>query len=451
MITTAHSRLSRRSRYLLQLSLRLCMAALLVPATLTQAQPAPAAGHAFDANVPGDILLRLRTTGALGPLLTRHQLSLISQFGARPIYRVRVVGAADVGAKIEDLALDPEVLIAERNALNGSPEARRNNAWAIGQAVAYQAQWAPSALRLAQAHAVSTGAGVRVAVLDTGVDARHPLLAGRLLPGRDFVDGDNDPSEVGTPLTHPAFGHGTHVAGLVALAAPGARIMPLRVLDAAGVGNAWVLGEALIHAVDPDGVPGTDDGAHVINLSLGSLNRTKLLDTLGRLASCSIPAEIVEPTDDYTDPGFNGDKERCRSLPGAVVVAAAGNDASLTVRQYPAAEGFYGLLAVTASDARQRVAAFANTGRWIDVAAPGDGITSSVPGGQYGTWSGTSMAAPLAAGVAALVRAREPALAAVDITRRIQRSAGDLCGSRLLRVDAAAALGLSAAPLAVCD
>jgi thermitase len=81
-------------------------------------------------------------------------------------------------------------MIAESNFVHRSPEARGNAAWAIGNPGAYVTQWVPQAIKLAQAHALSRGAGVRVAVLDTGIDVNHPLLAGRLLPGKDFVDGD---------------------------------------------------------------------------------------------------------------------------------------------------------------------------------------------------------------------------------------------------------------------
>ncbi len=409
---------------------------------LTAAAPAKAeaAARPADAAVPAEILVRLRRTGALGPLLQRYPLRLVAQFGARPIYRLGLIGTADLAATLLALRLEADVLIAERNTLHQSPEARRNNAWAIGTASAYQAQWAPGAMRLGSAQALSRGAGMRVAVLDTGVDAAHPALAGRLLPGVDLVDGDNDPSEVGHPLTHPAFGHGTHVAGLVALVAPAARILPLRVLDAQGSGNAWVLAEALLHAADPDRNPATDDGAHVVNISLGSYERTRLLDTVGRLASCSIPAEVLEPQDDFTDPGYNDDKARCAAWGGAVIVAAAGNDASASIRQYPAAEGVYGLIAVTATRSDGQLAAFANSGNWIRLAAPGEGITSSVPGGLYGTWSGSSMAAPLVSGVAALLRAREPGLSPRAAVRRLTRSGVEICGQKMPRVDAWAAL-----------
>jgi subtilisin family serine protease len=405
---------------------------------------------AADAELPGEVLVRLRSTAALGPLLLKYQFSLASQFGARPIYRLKGIGLADVHPKIEAMALEPDVLSVEPNFVHSSPEARQNNAWAIGTPGAYALQWAPQSLRLPEAQRLSVGTGVRVAVLDTGVDRTHPALAGRLLAGFDFVDFDADPSEVGS-TANLSFGHGTHVAGLVAMVAPGAQIMPLRVLDAEGVGNAWVLAEAMLYAVDPDANPATNDGAHVINMSLGSTSRTELLDSVAKLAACAIPAIVVVPADDFTDPGYNADKQRCGSFVGAVIVAAAGNDGTASIRQYPAAEGSYGLLAVGASRANLRLAAFSNFGSWVDVAAPGQGITSSVPGGGYGTWSGTSMAAPLVAGTAALVRALNPNLTPKKIARRLIRLGSALCGTKLLQVDAAAALLNEAAPENACN
>jgi hypothetical protein len=399
--------------------------------------PAKAAG---DAEMPGELLVKLRSTQALGPLLRKHRLSLMSQFGARPIYRLKVIGLADVHDKITALSTELDVLIVEPNFVHQSPESRRRNvSWALGDPAAYATQWAPQALHLRAAHRVSIGSGIRVAVLDTGIDSRHPALAGRLTRGFDFVDFDTDPTELGS-RANPGFGHGTHVAGLVALAAPGARIMPLRVLDTEGQGNAWVLAEAMLYAVDPDGNPGTNDGAQVINLSLGSTSRTHLLDTVAKLSACAIAAPVVDPADDLSDPGYNSDKERCASFGGALVVAAAGNDASRAVRQYPAAEGSYGLLAVAASSADGTLASFSNFGSWVHVAAPGEGITSAIPGGLYGTWSGTSMAAPLAAGTAALVRALYPRMAPKDVARRLIRMSSALCDGRLRQVDAAAAL-----------
>jgi subtilisin family serine protease len=401
-----------------------------------------------DAIVAGEVLVKLRSADALPALLVRHPLTLASRFGSRPIYRLKVIGATRVKDVLAALALEPDVMIAEANATHQSPEARKNVPWVIGTPQEYVAQWAPQALRLAEAQQVASGSGVRVAVLDTGVDSTHPLLAGRLARGFDFVDDDNDPSEVGS-AANQGYGHGTHVAGLIAMAAPGATIVPLRVLDADGVGNAWVLAEAMLYAIDPDGDPNTDDGAHVINLSLGSFVRTRLIDAIASIAACE-PALADDAITDRSDPGYNDDAIRCNRAAGAVIVAAAGNDASSNVKEYPAAEGAHGLLAITASNSGNRLASFSNFGSWVGLAAPGEGLTSAAPGGGYATWSGTSMAAPLAAGVAALLRSLDPALSPEGVVRRLQQSSALLCGTQIRRIDAAAAVKSGVPPLAVC-
>ena len=391
-----------------------------------------------DADVPGEILVKLKSTGALQPLLVKYPVTLTSSFGARPIYRLKVVGAARVKDVLAAFALEPDVMLAETNPTHRSPEARKNVAWTIGTPQGYAAQWAPHVMRLAQAQTVTIGTGVRVAVIDTGVDRSHPLLAGRLLPGFDFVDFDSDPSEAGGVL-NAGYGHGTHVAGLVALVAPGARIMPVRALDADGVGNAWVLAEALLYALDPDANPDTDDGAHIINLSLGSLARTRLFDTIARLVNCT-PSVPDDATGDLSDAGYGDDKRRCANSHGVVIVAAAGNDASGSLKEYPAAESASNLLAVAATTPASKLASFSNFGSWVNLAAPGDSITSSLPGGLYGTWSGTSMAAPLAAGTAALVRSLDLTLRPQDVVQRLRSASAMLCGTQLRQVDAAAAV-----------
>lgn len=422
--------------------------ALLAIAAATAILPAAAKSLADpDPEVAGQILLRLRSAADLPALLARYPVALQSRFGARPIYRLSVVGQASVRDVIAALVVEPAVLNAEPNALHGTPEARVNIAWSLGTEADFANQWAPQALHLSQAHALSQGAGVRVAVLDTGVDATHPLLASRVVSGYDFVDDKVGASEVPGSVS---YGHGTHVAGLIAMAAPAATILPLRVLDTQGQGNAWVIAEAMLHAVDPDRNPATPDGAQVINLSLGTMNRTELLDAVIRLVGCDVAA-LTDPLGGFTDPGYNGDRERCATTGGALVVAAAGNDASRRAKQYPAAEGAYALLPITASTAANRLAAFANHGSWVDLAAPGDEITSSVPGGEYRTWSGTSMAAPLASAVAALVIAQDHGIVARDVARRLETTSVALCGTNAQRrIDAATALGLQTARTATC-
>jgi subtilisin family serine protease len=414
------------------------IAAALVAAIVSLGAGASARAQQADAFVPGEVVVQLRAGADLPGVLATHRLSVAGRLGARPIYRLSIVGSASVANKVSALAADPRVLLAEPNYWSSSPEARKRSVWAIGQAGGYTRQWAPRALDLAGAHRVTQGAGMRVAVLDTGIDAAHPALAPRLLPGRDFIGDDLDPSEEGLP-GEGAFGHGTHVAGLVLLAAPAARILPLRVLDANGLGSTWVVAEALLFAADPDGVPATDDGAHVVNLSLGTTRRTRLLDIAVELVTCS-DDDDDEPDDDYSDPGYNADRERCDAHRGSVVVAAAGNAGSSTQLHYPAAEAAEGALSVAASNSRAQIAGFSNHGPWVQAAAPGAGITSTVPGGGYGVWSGTSMAAPLAAGVAALVWARHPDWKPVDVTKRLLDRSRPLCDSGIPGLHAAGAV-----------
>lgn len=396
-----------------------------------------------DPELPGEIMVKLRSTQALQPLLAHLPVTLQGQFGARPIYRLKVIGSTRVKDVLSALALEPDVMIAEANPTQRSPEARKNVPWVIGTQTAFVTQWAPQAMNLPQAQTIADGAGIRVAVLDTGVDRTHPLLAGRLLPGRDFVDGDLDPSEVGSAV-NPSWGHGTHVAGLVALAAPRASIVPVRVLDADGLGNAWVLAEALLWAIDPDGNPDTDDGAHVVNISLGSLTRTRIMDSIALIASCGA-AIADDPIADRSDPGYRDDESRCAHGTGAVIIAAAGNDASGSLKEYPAAEGAYGLLSVGATTSSGSVARFSNYGPWVDLAAPGEGLTSAIPGG-YATWSGTSMAAPLVAGTAALIRSRDLSQPPKNVAQRLKRAATATCDGKLFQLDAAAAVNDSSRP-----
>ena len=407
----------------------------------------PVAQASDDAALYGEVLVKLRSTQALAPLVAKYQISVIDQFGSRPIYRLKTTGQVSVKDTIAALVLEIDVLIAEPNVVQGTPEARKNVVWAIGTPDAYATQWAPTALHLADAHRLATGAGVRVAVLDTGVDRAHPALAGKLLPGFDFVDFDNDPSEEGSE-SDVGFGHGTHVAGLIALVAPNAKIIPVRVLDPAGRGNVWVLAEALLYAVDPDGDPTTDDGAHVINLSLGTATRTRLFSAVSQIANCQVNSD---PVNDISDPGYDIDEVRCSRSQGAVIVAAAGNDGSNSVLEYPAAESSQRMAAVGASASNLRIAGFSNFGSWVRFIAPGDHLTSSVPGGGYGTWSGTSMAAPLFSGTAALLRQLNPSMKPEDIIKRIGSRTAGLCGGTSLRqIDANAAVRDVNPPNTVC-
>jgi subtilisin family serine protease len=272
------------------------------------------------------------------------------------------------------LAKSPAVVYAEQNyAIELSDT--RFHAWPEGDpvdagtnAAAWLNQPAASRLHLDAVHRAGTGAGQTVAVLDTGADPTHPALAGRLLPGFDYVDDDGDPAEA----PGRASGHGTFVSGIVALVAPGARIRAYRVLNEAGDGNVFAVSEAIIDAAR--------SGAGVINLSFG---------VTGKIESKVVTDAI---------------KEAQRR--GAFIVAAAGNDGS-GEREFPAAQKeAIGVTALRADS--NALTPFANNGNWIDIAAPGAQIVGPVPGGRYATWAGTSMATPFVAGQAALLRAAFP-------------------------------------------
>ncbi len=415
---------------------RLLCIAFLVVALCGLGTPATiATAAAPDPFLPGEVVVKLRVATDLRAVAASHYLdpTPIEQFGARPIYRLRILDGAAPPQRAAAIMSDSRVLYAEPNFVSEGPEERQDSMWDGGVAVAdFAAQWAPAAIRLPEALAVTRGAGITVAVLDTGVDATHPALAGHLVPGYDFVDMDNDPSEVGVAGVDRGFGHGTHVAGLVALAAPGAKIMPLRVLDQHGRGNIWVLAEALHYAINPDGDLGTVDGASVINLSLSTPLHSQLLQDVMASITCDNPSRT--PTENLC--AATGGR-------GAVVVTAAGNSGS-TTPEYPAGEGMKGLFSVGATTQTDAIATFSNRGSWVNVAAPGDRIVSSVPGG-YATWSGTSMAAPLVAGEAALVRAACPGMTSDQVEQQILGTATHLNGQIARRIDAAAAVKASCA------
>jgi subtilisin family serine protease len=294
-------------------------------------------------------------------------------------------GAAKAVERLaQAIARDERVAYAEVNRATDSTEDERFHHWPNGGPTCnggdprpYAGQPAVATLDLPAAHAVATGAGGVVAVLDTGLTLTHPALAHRLARGSyDYVGDDHDPGEVDDGVDQDndgrvdeGYGHGTFVAGIVALVAPDARIMPMRVLDSEGRGNVFVVAEAIFDAVDA--------GADVVNLSFG---------TASEVNSALLSEALSAATGS-----------------GVVVTAAAGNDGSGNPH-YPAASA--GVVSVAATDATERsLAAFSARGDWVDLAAPGVDITSTLPCG-YGSWSGTSMATPFVSGAAALLSER---------------------------------------------
>ncbi|HEU5100552.1 MAG TPA: S8 family serine peptidase [Roseiflexaceae bacterium] len=373
---------------------------------------------------PNEVLVKLNPSANLRAIAASHRLKIpqssVDQLDQQPIYRFEIADGKTPPDKAAELMSDRSVIYAEPDYVGELPQARQRSSWVVGDDIGgYAAQWAPAALRLPEAHMVTQGVGVTIAILDTGADLGHPTLAGRLIPGYDFVDDDVDPSEVGIYGSDMAYGHGTHVAGLVALTAPDAKIMPLRTLGPDGIGTIWAQVQALRFAINR--------GVDVINLSYSFRKRSRVLEEVLAQVTCTTTID---------------DECRTKLRPGAIVAAASGNSGD-NDREYPAATFIPGVLAVAASTEANTLAVFSTYGPWVQLAAPGDHVLSSVPGG-YAVWSGTSMAAPLAAGTAALVRAASPSLRPADIVTRLITTGASLSGPVRRRVDAAAALRLPA-------
>lgn len=230
---------------------------------------------------------------------------------------------------------------------------------------------------------------VIIAVLDTGIDMDHEDLAGHLLPGRNMFKDTDDVSD--------EHGHGTHVAGIssaitnnitgIAGMTWNNKILPVKVLDDQGEGSLYEITRGIIWA--------TDQGARVINLSLGD----------------DVSAQMLHEAVRYAD-------ER-----DVVLIAAAGNE-NVQVPMYPAA--YEEVLAVAATDQHEEKAVFSNFGDYMDVTAPGEHIPSTFIDDQYVFMSGTSMAAPHVSGLAGLIRSLRPELTNEEVMHVIRYTADDL-------------------------
>jgi len=268
-------------------------------------------------------------------------------------------------------------------------------------------QWALDVLHTQEAWRTTRGEGVTVAVLDTGVDADHPDLAGNVLPGKDLVGfgarrGDGTWARHGTAMAGIIAGHGhgdDNADGVMGLA-PQAKILPVRVIleddDPARARARTTRGGALAEGIRW----AADHGADVINLSLGDDSAAAHPDA--------------------------GEDEAVQYAlrKGAVVVASAGNGGEKGDHvSYPAA--YPGVIAVTAVDRYGTRASFSTRSWYASVCAPGVDIVIADPDRKYYEGWGTSAASAFVSGAVALVKAAHPGLTPAQIKKLLQDTARD--------------------------
>jgi subtilisin family serine protease len=358
----------------------------LVTAVISAALCAVALPAMASAAVSDEIIVK-RETG----LTAAERADVRSGAGVRfertlPLGDVEVVSAApgDRADALADLRADPDVVWAEPNRERRA--AARDPLFALewglentGQMVIDSAGTADADIDATAAWTRTRGRGVTVGVVDSGAQLDHPDLP--LVPGWDFVDGDATPSD--------GNGHGTHVAGTIAApengigvtgVAPAAAVMPLRALDDAGVGSTATTAAAFAYA--------GDHGVRVVNASLGSTSSS----------TAEHDAIAAHPNTLYVVAAGNGGAD------------GIGDDNDITPT-YPCAYDLANIVCVGATDSSDHRAGFSNYGASrVDLFAPGVDIVSTYKGAQYAASDGTSMAAPHAAGVAALLAARDPSL-----------------------------------------
>ena len=253
--------------------------------------------------------------------------------------------------------------------------------------------WGVERVNATIVHPITKGSGIKIAVLDSGIDYTHPDLNDNYKGGYDFINYDNDPMD--------DYGHGTKVAGVIAAednsfgivgVSPEASIYGVKVIRNDGAGYLSSVIQGIEWAIDND--------MDIITMSLGT----------------QIPSISFE---NAVNNAYNS---------GVLVVASAGNLGGNTPDTvvYPAK--YDSVIAVSAIDRNNNLASFSSIGPAVELTAPGLFTTSTLMGGNYSSFSGTSAAAPYVSGVAALLMVLEPSLTNVQIRQQLQMGAIDLGG-----------------------
>src|SRR6266498_2862653 len=349
----------------------------------------------------GELVVKLRSGSALSGMARAsgpHAAALnamLRRAGARTAlelgdhsatYRVRVRASTDLHAFAVDLSANPDVAFAEPNHMRS--QMRTPNDPVLTQ------QWALRDIHAYEAWDITTGGDITIALLDTGVSPSHPDLSHKLLRGYDFYNNDDDARD--------DEGHGTYTAGVAAASSNngagiagicwGCKILPVKVLGSRGQGDDATIAQGIRWAVD--------QGVRIISMSLGGPE-----DTL-------VMRDAVSYAHDHN----------------VLIIAASGNGQADGNRpNYPAA--YPTVLAVSATNSTDGVTGFSTTGSFVDIAAPGVGLWSTIwsprDGDTYGVENGTSASCPHVAGAAALALTLRPDLSADQLAEVLEAAADD--------------------------
>lgn len=366
--------------------------------------------------VPGEFLVKLRPGASAQSLITRGTTGVQTKpvgnsRSGLALYKTAAVRNPGADAQtLQTLRSNPAVLYAEPNYIvrlklpANEPQAPQGPvAAAKPNDPMFDKQYHHKNIDTLKGWSIEQGkADMILAIVDTGVDLKHPDLAAKLLPGYNTVDD--------SPIVEDGNGHGTHCAGIaaaltnngvgVAGVAPNVKILPVQVLSKEGSGSYASVAGGIIWAAD--------HGAKVISMSLGGSQSSPVITEAVKYAISK----------------------------DALLVAAMGNDGAgpngdRPIIGYPAAEA--GVMAVSASDSADKRARFSQVGKWNSVIAPGVDILATfptyatdMPGIGYGAISGTSMATPAVAGLAALVRSKFPQLNQAQVKSHIEATSDDL-------------------------
>lgn len=375
--------LPRRSALSALLVVALGLMSPAVQAQSANANPkAQAAAAETERWAPGRLLVQPR------PGLSDSELDgVLRPHGGRAVGKIDGIGVHIVELPPQASEKAVEALLKHNKHLKFVERDRLVEAAGFANDTYYANAWHLPKVQADAAWDLSTGAGVVIAVLDSGVDGAHPDLAGKLVPGWNLLDNNANTADVN--------GHGTAVAGAAAAAtnngagvaaiAGDAMIMPVRIADANAYAYWSTVAKGLTWAAD--------NGADVVNISYNGVSGSSTVQSAARYLQGK----------------------------GGVTVVAAGNSGG-----EEAIAPSDALISVSATGSTDARASFSSYGQYVDIAAPGVSIWTTVRGGSYQKWNGTSLASPVVAGVLGLMKSANPALGATELEALLLASTDDL-------------------------